>query len=91
MGYTLQGQDTIFKEEMKLMLFIDKFWVLEVSGVNENPTRFVFQKQFENSFVCVNKENEFPKEIEYQYSNNKIKAKVSNDSMEIAFDFEKID
>ena len=89
LGFTLQGKDTVFKENMKL-LPIEGVWNLEVTGVNEKPTLFYFTKQNENSFVCENPNNEFPKKIEYHFFDKKLKAKVSAGEMEVAFDFEKI-
>ena len=89
LGFTLQNKDTIFKENMRL-LPIEGVWNLEVTGVNENPTLFYFSNQTKNSFVCENPNNEFPKKIEYQLLDKKLKAKVSAGEMEVAFDFEKI-
>lgn len=89
LGFTLQEKDTVFKENMRLIP-IDDVWNLEVTGVNEKPTYFAFTNQTKNSFVCENPNNEFPKKIEYQFFDKKLKAKVSGGEMEIAFDFEKI-
>ena len=89
LGFTLQEKDTVFKENMKLFP-IDGVWNLEVTGVNENATYFHFTNQTKNSFVCENPNNEFPKKIEYQFLDKKLKAKISGGEMEVAFDFEKI-
>ena len=90
LGFTLQERDTVFKENMRLRP-INGGWNLEVIGVNEQPTYFKFTNQTKNSFVCENPNNEFPKKIEYQFSDNKLKAKVSTDEMAIDFNFEKIE
>ena len=89
LGLTLQGKDTVFKENMRLIP-IEGIWNLEVTGVNEKPTLFYFTNQSKNSFVCENPNNEFPKKIEYYLEDKKLKAKISADEMEVSFDFEKI-
>jgi hypothetical protein len=88
-GFTIAENDTIFKENLKLIL-IDDIWNLEVTGVNESPTYFQFINHTENSFTCENKLNEFPKIIDYSFSDNILKAKISDDTNEIVFLFEKI-
>jgi len=89
LGFTLQEKDTVFKENLRLIP-MNGIWNLEVTGVNEKPTLFQFTNQTKNSFVCENPNNEFPKKIEYQFLDKKLKAKVSADEMKIEFDFEKI-
>lgn len=86
LGFTLQGQDTIFKENMRI-LKLDGKWNLEVSGVNENPTYFKFTNQHEDSFVCENSENEFPKKINYFIDGEKLTAIISDNDNEIPFYF----
>ena len=89
LGFTVHEKDMVFKENMRLIP-INGVWNLEVTGVNENPTLFYFTNQTKNSFVCENPNNEFPKKIEYQFSDKKLKAKVSAEEMEIDFEFKKI-
>ena len=40
-----------------------------------------------NEFVCVNDSIDFPKKIKYWTDGEKIKAKISNEEMEIPFEF----
>ncbi len=85
-GFTLKEKDTVFKENLKI-LFKDKHWSLIISGVNDSPTEFKIQEFSKNSFTAINKSNEFPTHIYYSIENEMLKAKVSNDSTEIVFDF----
>lgn len=87
LGYTLQEKDTVFKEELRLIKINGK-WNLEVTGVNETPTLFVFTSQSENSFICENEANEFPKKIEYMLKNKMLTATISDGNTEIPFIFE---
>ena len=89
LGYTLQNSDTIFKEQLRLIK-INEDWSLEVKGVNEYPTLFLLTNHTENSFVCENKINEFPKNIAYSVHDNVLLAKISDGDTEISFSFEKI-
>jgi hypothetical protein len=88
LGFTLQGLDTVFKENLRI-LKNDGHLFLEVTGVNENPTLFLFSNYSDSSFVCENEENEFPKKIEYSMSNNILTAIISDDSTLISFQFSK--
>ena len=88
LGYTMSGQDTVFKEYMRIVK-LQNIWNLEVVGVHDDPVYFEFTDFDSNKFVCENKHNEFPKKIEYQFENNKIKAIVSGGEMAIDFNFEK--
>jgi len=87
-GYTLEGNDTIAKEYLKLIK-IDGNWAYEVSGIHENPMLFSFVDKSSNSFICKNEKNDFPKIIEYSFDGKNLNAKISNDNMEIPFRFEK--
>jgi len=88
-GCTLRGSDTIFKEGLRLIQTGEE-WSLEVTGVNEDPTRFLIIDHTDNSFECENQDNEFPKIIEYSVHNNILLAKISDEETEISFSFEKL-
>lgn len=88
-GFTLQENDTVFKEIMSIVNLKDTLY-LKVEAVNEKPTLFKFTEQTDTSFVCKNLENEFPKTINYFTENNNLKCKISNDDFSIDFVFKKI-
>ena len=88
LGFTLQNGDTVFKEEMQIIKRAGN-WQLEVSGVNEGITSFLISSHDSSSFSSNNIKNEFPKMIEYSIENNLLKARVSDNTREILFTFEK--
>jgi hypothetical protein len=85
-GYTLQGEDTVFKEYMRV-IYLDSAYYFEVEGVNEEPTFFYVDKMTKNAFSCVNEENEFPKKIAYSLEKDELIARISDDSIEVKFTF----
>ena len=87
-GFTKTEGKTTFQETLSIVAIKDTLY-LKVEGVNEEPTLFKFTSQTDSSFVCENKENEFPKKIKYYLENNQLKAIVSNDDFRIDFVFEK--
>jgi len=89
LGCTLHNSDTIFKENLRLLKTGEK-WNLEVSGVNENPTRFLILSHSKSSFECENKNNDFPKNIEYALRDNMLLAKISDGETEISFTFDRM-
>ncbi|AZJ36629.1 DUF6265 family protein [Tenacibaculum singaporense] len=89
-GFTLKEKDTVFKEVLHIITKNNSLF-LQVTGVNEAPTLFVFTQQTDTSFTAENKLNEFPKVIQYWKENNQLKAKVANDEFSIDFVFDKIE
>ncbi|CAM1352458.1 DUF6265 family protein [Tenacibaculum insulae] len=88
-GFTLQQNDTIFKEIMSIATIKDTLH-LKVEGVNEKPTLFKFTQQTDTSFVAKNPTHDFPTEIKYWIDNEKLKARVSNKKFGIDFVFKKM-
>lgn len=89
-GYTLQNNDTIWKEDIRIVK-IDSIWNFEVVGVNESKsTIFTFTNLGSKSFSCQNEDNEFPKKIEYFMGKDKLKAIISGGGMEIPFEFDRM-
>lgn len=86
LGYTLVGEDTIFKEDLSITFKEGKVNYI-VKGVNPEPTHFEFIGQSENAFACANPENEFPTNIEYIYQNDTIFATIMGGSNSIVFVF----
>lgn len=85
-GFTIENSDTVFKETLQLKK-MGKEWFYIVSGVNEEATSFLISEQNENSFVCINELNEFPKKIAYSYNNSLLSVTISADSTQILFQF----
>lgn len=88
LGFTLQNQDTVFKENIRLFKR-DSTWIYEVTGVHEAPVEFAFSSYKEHQFVAENTQNEFPKKIVYYTENGQLIAIISADEDRIKFVFEK--
>ncbi len=74
-----------------MLIKSDSEWRLEiVSPEDFASTIFKMTKMNTNRFICENPAIEFPKKIEYWKEEEKMKAKVSNETMEIPFEFERI-
>ncbi len=88
-GFTLQNNDTIFKEELQILKIEDE-WNYKVIGVNENPTFFRFTEIKDLSFKSFNPENEFPKNIEYDLEPFELIVKISDSDKSVFFHFKKM-
>ncbi len=88
LGFTLMGTDTTFKELMTLHQ-VKGNWQLDIRGVNETLTIFTITEHDSASFVAENPNHDFPKKIVYYKTASGFSASVSNDEMEIEFDFMK--
>ncbi len=87
LGYTMEGADTVFKENIQLVLR-DENWFYEVIGVNESPTPFELIDIQGGEFTSRNEANEFPKQIHYAIEDSQLVATISADSTQISFVFE---
>jgi len=89
-GFTLQNNDTIKQEKIKLTK-LNNNWILEVKVPEETESiTFNLTSIGNKEFICENKEIDFPKKIQYWKNGAKINALVSGDEMEIPFEFERI-
>jgi len=89
LGFTMQDKDTIWQENVKLLLK-DSIWIYSVTGKGDSmSTDFVLTSTTTKSFICENPENEFPKKIEYVLEGDSLKAKISGGGPDVAFIFGK--
>lgn len=90
-GFTLQNNDTVWKENVKLIK-LETSWNFEVTGKGETiPTIFIVTEIQKNGFTGENKKNEFPKKIKYYKNGNNINATISGGDMEILFEFKRVE
>lgn len=89
-GFTLQNGDTVSQEEMEIIETNGEWALLVKTATEEQATKFKIAEFKKTAFIFVNDSIDFPKKIEYKLEGEKIKAKISNDKMQILFDFEKI-
>lgn len=86
----MQNGDTIKQEKISLYKTNGK-WNLIVTVPEEvESTIFYGVSHSENEFLCENHEIDFPNQIKYWKNGNNINASVSNQEMEILFEFEKL-
>ncbi|WP_039054389.1 DUF6265 family protein [Sphingobacterium sp. T2] len=89
-GFTIQKGDTISQEKMDIIETNGK-WTLFVKAPDEKEaTTFEMAELKNNEFTFVNDSIDFPKKIRYWIEGDKMQATISNDEMEIPFEFEKI-
>jgi len=89
-GFTIQNNDTIFQEKMKMQKTAGKWIFLVKTNKDEEFTKFDIDKIEEDEFECKNDTLDFPKLIKYWKNGNKINALVSGDNMELSFEFERL-
>ncbi len=89
-GFTMQKGDTISQEKMNFVEANGKWDLFVKMPEDKEPTKFQMTELKNNEFVCVNESIDFPKKIQYSFDGEKLKAKISNEEMEIPFEFEKV-
>ena len=73
-GFTLQNNDTIKQEKIKLTK-LNNNWILEVKVPEETESIIFNLTSIGNKeFICENKEIDFPKKIKYRKNGTKINA-----------------
>jgi len=89
-GYTIFKNDTVSLEQMSLIESDGKWSLLVKTPGEKEAVEFEMIEHGNNRFVCKNDLIDFPKRIEYRMEGDKLKAKVSNEKVDIPFEFEKI-
>lgn len=89
-GFTMQDNDTIKQERIKLIKKDDK-WSLKVKTPEDKKyITFLITNTNDTLFTCKNDSLQFPNKIRYWREDDKLKALVSGKEIEIPFHFEKI-
>ena len=89
-GFTMQKGDTVSQEKMNIIEIGGKWTLLVKMPDEKESTKFKIAELKKNEFVFVNDSIDFPKKVKYWVEGEKIKATISNEEMEIPFEFEKI-
>lgn len=89
-GFTLQNNDTISKEEMTLLKANNRWNFLVKVQDEKNFISFEMAEINHHNFECKNDSLDFPNRIKYWKNGNKINALVSGDSMKLYFEFERL-
>lgn len=89
-GYTIKNGDTISQENMSLTKSADT-WSLFVKTPDEKkPVEFKIKEISDKQFVFTNDSIDFPKRIKYWMVKDTLKANISNEQMDILFEFIRI-
>lgn len=90
-GFTIQNNDTISQEKMKIVKINGK-WNLLVKTLEEKEfIQFEMSEIQEDKFECKNDTLDFPKLIKYWKNGDKINALVSGDNLKLSFEFKRIE
>lgn len=89
-GLTLQGQDTVFVEHLRLTFKDGKIYYIADVSHNEAPVYFEVTQIRDDGFVCENPQHDFPKKMDYKRYDNKLTVIISGDGNSRSFMFEKI-
>lgn len=86
-GVSMKGNDTLFVEDVKLLIKDNEIYYVADIKENPNPVYFKLTKIESDEFVCENPDHDFPKKISYRLEGNSLKAITSGDGRENEFIF----
>lgn len=90
-GFTIQNNDSISREKMKIVE-TDGKWNLLVKTLEEKEfVRFEMSEIQEEKFECKNDTLDFPKLIKYWKNGDELNALVKGDSLKLSFEFKRIE
>ncbi len=87
LGYSMQGEDTVFKETLKFFFDGERVWLAVKQGVEKNYTLFKLIEAGKARWVFENKTNEYPNIITYNLSENELTASIMNSKGHKKIDF----
>lgn len=91
MGCTLEGVDTVWKEDILLSKEKDDWKFNVIAQGDTTATSFLITHLDNKSFICENEMNEFPKKIAYTFDGKNINAVISGGGPTIPFNFKKME
>lgn len=91
MGCTLQANDTVFVEKLKIISKNNILYYVADVKENKEPTLFKFISITKTGFVCENPAHDFPKKIEYQLIHKHLTVIISDDKKKVNFEFDRKD
>jgi len=77
-GFSLQGNDTAFKEELKIFLTDGQVFYAAKVGENDQYVTFKLSEAKRNSWVFENHDHDYPNIISYRMVNDELVAATSN-------------
>jgi len=91
LGVTVEGQDTVFFENMALINIENEMFLVVSTPEHEVAVHFKITAQSNESFTAENPDNDFPKKIIYKKTNQGLLATVSGGDKKIDFVFERVE
>ena len=88
-GLTLRGADTVFVENLSILLKGDAYFYVAEVAHNKTPTFFEITSLDAGKFTCENPQHDFPKKISYTLNDNVLTVVISGDGKSIPFIFKK--
>lgn len=85
----LNNKDTLYKEHCTIKKEGDYYYYIADVPQNPYPIKFKIVEFTDQSFKAVNPQHDFPKEITYKVSDNKIIASISGGNKQVDYNFEK--
>ncbi len=89
LGVTLQENDTVFTEKLKIIIEGNEIHYVADVPENSNAVHFKFTQISPKQFSCENPTHDYPKKISYQLNENTLKGQTSGDGKVQEFVFEK--
>lgn len=89
LGVTVEGQDTVFFENMALTHIEAEMFLVVSTPEHEIAVHFKITAQSHESFTAENPDNDFPKKIIYRKTDQGLLATVSSGDKKIDFVFER--
>jgi Domain of unknown function (DUF6265) len=89
-GITRSGEDTVFVENIRIVLHSKELYYIADVAENAAPVSFKFTVVKPQYFVCENPDHDFPKQISYALVDGKLKAMISGNGKSIEYWFERI-
>lgn len=86
-GVTMRGADTVFVEKLSVVMRDGAAYYVAEVPQNPEPTYFKITEMTESGFVSENPDHDFPKKIAYMLEGNRLRAVISGDGKEMAFEF----
>ena len=90
LGITLEGSDTVFFEHMTLKNIEDQMHLVVSTPEHNVAVEFKITSNDNKSFIAENPDNDFPKKIIYNKTNEGLLATISSGDKKIEFVFERI-
>lgn len=89
-GFTLQGADTVFREDLEIVSQEGKLYYVADVAHNDEPVHFKINITSDHSFESANSQHDFPKQISYTCTGKSLTATISGDGKEIPFQFKRV-